>query len=589
MTATPSPQPIFIHALFRTGSTYMFEVFRRLGSQYTCFQEPLHEIALHAKTDTAILDDPQDSQKANVLRHPPLSRSYFSELFEVADACLPHLQERGIYDGYFGTDTRPRGIDYWQSLIGQAAARPVIQECRSAGRIEGIKHQLGGHHVYLWRNPWDQWWSYQVSPYFDLTTQLIFNASSRPPLVQLVSEHIGFQPLPVGPLDVAYDHFSRRLLSPDHAYQAFYTLWLLGLHQGCKHADQLVNIDQLSANATARRHAVAALERVGVSGLSLDDCHSPVSSFTDKEQARFNELEQDIHQLWIKAGLPESDLQRLLTLRQKAAPERHALAGQEVTLANELSRYRDLLRRRHEEILSLHQQSDAKLQTAHRREDVYREQFDVYKEQIDVFKEQIEEAAQKSDWLERQAREQFDVYKEQIDVFKEQIEEAAQKSDWLERQAQQHKSTAEDFDRQLNASQQLLGDVLQSSSWRLTAPLRKSALVIRRVPGVTGLAGVISTTSLRGTLQKNVSDIAAATDRRTRRHPRLRQALLALVLRMPWLVVRLRQMRRNPQSVALNNPVSLTPRSRDIYRQLVAAIGTINTQNSSKDKNETPD
>lgn len=108
MTATPSPQPIFIHALFRTGSTYMFEVFRRLGSQYMCFQEPLHEIALHAKTDTAILNDPQDTQKANVLRHPPLSRSYFSELYEVADACLPHLQERDIYDGYFGTDTRPR-------------------------------------------------------------------------------------------------------------------------------------------------------------------------------------------------------------------------------------------------------------------------------------------------------------------------------------------------------------------------------------------------------------------------------------------------------------------------------------------------
>jgi len=456
MTATPSPQPIFIHALFRTGSTYMFEVFRRLGSQYMCFQEPLHEIALHAKTDTAILNDPQDTQKANVLRHPPLSRSYFSELYEVADACLPHLQERDIYDGYFGTDTRPRGIDYWQSLIEQAAARPVIQECRSAGRIEGIRRQLGGHHVYLWRNPWDQWWSYQVSPYFDLTTQLIFNASSRPPLVQLVSEHIGFQPLPLGPLEVAYDHFSRRLLSPDHAYQAFYTLWLLGLHQGCKHADQLVNIDQLSANATARRHAVAALERVGVSGLSLDDCHSPVSSFTDKEQARFNELEQEIHQLWIEAGLPESDLQRLLTLRQQAAPECHALAGQEVPLANELSRYRDLLRRRHEEILSLHQQSDAKLQTAHRRED----------------------------------------------VFREQLEETAQKSDWIERQAQRHKSTAEDLDRQLNSSQQLLGDIFQSSSWRLTAPLRKSALVIRRVSGATGLAGVISSTSLRGTLQK---------------------------------------------------------------------------------------
>ena len=545
MTTSPSRQPIFIHALFRTGSTYLFETFRRLGDRYTCFQEPLHEIALHAKTDRAILDGSRNAEKVNVLRHPPLSRSYFHELYEVADACLPHLQERDIYDGYFGTDTSSGGIDYWQSLVDNASGRAVIQECRSAGRIAAIRHHLGGHHAYLWRNPWDQWWSYQVSPYFDLTTQLIFNASSRPLLVQLVSSHIGFQPLPSQPLEVAYDHFARRPLTPDHAYQAFYTLWLLGLHEACGHADQLINIDQLSACSAARRETEAALQRVGVSGHSLEDCHSPVSAFTDEEQARFNALEQDIHQLWIKAGLPESDLQRLLGLRQQAAPERHTLTGQGAAMVNELSRYRDLLRRRHEDMAALHQQSDAKLQTAHRREDALREQ----------------------------------------------LAGTEQKNDWLEHQAHLHKNTAEALDQRLNSSQQLLSEVLHSRSWRVTAPIRKSVLLARRVPGVTGSLGAVTSGAggVRGALRKSVIDLIAATERRTHRHPRLRQALLAIAFRMPWLKARLRRLRHNSQPGVAERPVSLTPRSRDIYRQLVAAINDINTQHPSKESNETPD
>lgn len=548
MTANLSRKPIFIHALFRTGSTYLFEVFRRLGDQYTCFQEPLHEIALQAKTDRAILDDPQDAGKAADLRHPPLSRSYFRELYEVADACLPHLKERDIYDGYFGTDTEARGIEYWQSLIDNSAGRAVIQECRSAGRIAAIRHQLGGHHVYLWRNPWDQWWSYQVSPYFDLTTQLIFNASSRPPLIDLVSEHIGFQLLPSQPLEVAYDRFSRQPLSPDHAYQAFYTLWLLGLHEAHKHADQLVNIDELSASRVARHDTTAALERVGVAGISLEDCHSPVSAFTNEEQAHFLELEKGVHRLWIEAGLPEDNLQKLLSLRQQAAPERHALTGQPI-LVNELSRYRDLLRRRREEMASLHLQSDTKLQAAHRREDVLREQQD---------------------------------------VLREQQEEAEQKIEWLDYQTHLHKSTAEGLEHQLASSQQLLGEVLQSRSWRMTAPIRQSVLLARRVSGAGGLTAIVSSTGIRGAVRKSVSGITAATDRHTRRYPRLRQALLAVVLRMPWLMIRLRRLRHQPQSFVADSPVNLTPRSRDLYRQLVVAIDDIKTQQNSKDQDETP-
>jgi len=548
MTATPSRHPVFIHALFRTGSTYIFEVFRRLGEQYTCFQEPLHEIALHAKADAAILDDPKDAGKVADLRHPPLSRSYFSELYEVADSCLPCLHESDVYDGYFGTETDARGIEYWQSLLDHASGRPVIQECRSAGRISAIRHQLGGHHVYLWRNPWDQWWSYQVSPYFDLTTQLIFNASNRPRLVQLVSDHIGFQPLPSQPLEVAYDQFSRQPMSPDSAYQAFYTLWLLGLNEGRKHAQQLINIDQLSASTEARRDAQASLQEIGVSGISFEDCHSPISAFTEEEQRHFRTLEDDIHQLWIKAGLPEDELRQLLSLRQEAAPERHDLSSQPL-LVKELSRYRDLLRRRREELASLHQQSDTSLQASHRREDALREQEN---------------------------------------LLKEQLEAAEHKLDWLDHQTRQHKNAAAELEQRLSSSEHLLGEVLQSRSWRVTAPLRQSVILFRRLSGAGGGSGIVILRGGRGALRKSVSGLAAATERRTRRYPRLRRVLLSVVLRMPWLMVRLRRLRQPPQSFVADSPVTLTPRSRDLYRQLVAAIDDIKTQQNSKDQDETP-
>jgi len=47
--------PIYIHSLFRAGSTYLFHVFRRSKAGYWCYQEPLHEVAFIAKHNPDIL------------------------------------------------------------------------------------------------------------------------------------------------------------------------------------------------------------------------------------------------------------------------------------------------------------------------------------------------------------------------------------------------------------------------------------------------------------------------------------------------------------------------------------------------------
>ena len=72
--------PIFIHSLFRSGSTYIFNVFRDSEAGYWCYQEPLNEHLLFAS------DAPEklleiDKQTASHLRHPVLKKPYFDEFF----------------------------------------------------------------------------------------------------------------------------------------------------------------------------------------------------------------------------------------------------------------------------------------------------------------------------------------------------------------------------------------------------------------------------------------------------------------------------------------------------------------------------
>ncbi|MGQ9797531.1 MAG: hypothetical protein ACUVR9_14345, partial [Desulfosoma sp.] len=154
--------PIFIHSLFHSGSTYLSHVFRRSPCGYWCYQEPLHEAVYFAKNDPTILLRGFGEEDLNLYRHPRLDKPYFQELLDVWPAWKDTLDQSAIYDAYFPAPGQDFGIGYWQALVNAAQGRPVFQECRTSGRIGAIKARLGGYHIYLWRNPWDQWWSYEV-------------------------------------------------------------------------------------------------------------------------------------------------------------------------------------------------------------------------------------------------------------------------------------------------------------------------------------------------------------------------------------------------------------------------------------------
>lgn len=312
--------PIFIHSLFRAGSTYVFNVFRRADRAYWCYQEPLHEVALFARGNPEGLLGFRGEQVRH-LRHPVMDDSYFRELYEVSGDCLGKISKESIYDGYFAQGVNDFGVDYWRSLIDAAKGRPVIQECRTSSRIGAIKQRLGGLHIYLWRNPWDQWWSYKVTDYFDATSQLIINAPHHPEVIGRLRNEIAFRGLESDDLAVQIDWFQKRRLPPEESYLAFYVLWLLGLREAMAHADLLVNVDRLSDSADYRDEFVGALSACGVDGLDFSDCAVPQTCYGDGDRDFFSRIEDKAHGLLLLSGTTQRELDELLALRRNSEPQ----------------------------------------------------------------------------------------------------------------------------------------------------------------------------------------------------------------------------------------------------------------------------
>lgn len=142
-------QPIFIHSLFRTGSTYIFNVFRRSDSGYWCYQEPLNEYLIQAATEP---DRPLEinDEKQRYYRHPKLNKPYFYEFHMLANEVGKHFHKEFSYDQYFTTeqDDFTDLKNYFTVLRNGSKGRPVFQCCRTTGRVAGIKTECGGIHVF---------------------------------------------------------------------------------------------------------------------------------------------------------------------------------------------------------------------------------------------------------------------------------------------------------------------------------------------------------------------------------------------------------------------------------------------------------
>ncbi|NKF23355.1 glycosyltransferase family 4 protein [Solimonas marina] len=313
------PRPVFCHSLFRSGSTYLFKVFRRSG-RFQCFQEPLHEIAWRSiENHERLLEATSDNHGR--LRHPQLDRPYFQELYDTHTAWKDVIRKEMVYDDYFGGCAGAGTHRYYHALSAASPRPAFFQDCRTTQRIGRLRRELGGLHLYLWREPHAQWQSYQATAYFATAQLLIANARGAPESMRRMRRICSLPSYSLDDIDAEFRKYKKFALPEEESYALFYLLWCLALLHGCQHADLLISIDRLSVDADYRQHTVGTLASQGIDGLSFDDCRAPAASMTAELRARFGPIEARVHALLIECGTPARDIELIERLcRQARAP-----------------------------------------------------------------------------------------------------------------------------------------------------------------------------------------------------------------------------------------------------------------------------
>ncbi len=362
-TGNPDNSPVFIHSMFRSGSTYLFNVFRRSPNGYWCYQEPENEALWHS--DDWQLGDTADKNRQ--LRHPLLDKPYFYEFFHLKNEIKALYKKEFSYDHFFRDETSQDVDfrDYLTLLLERANGRPVLQFCRSFGRLRLLAADFPGVHIFLWRNPWDQWWSYKVNAYFETANLLIVNGTNVPELFLKIRKLIGIPEFHDQSVTNEFEYYRARRLRPEESYLLFYALWSYALLQSIGAVQCSLNIDRLSDSDSYRQEMLASLSELGIGGIDFSDCKVARGCYSEIDSRFFKAIEEKVHYLMLECGYRHEDLDTLLEWRAECPPAQAAVAAGEAPtsqltadrMREDLARVRELALRYDDENSGLRYQA----------------------------------------------------------------------------------------------------------------------------------------------------------------------------------------------------------------------------------------
>lgn len=512
--------PIFIHSLFRAGSTYLFGTIRQCPDVY-CYYESMHELVAWASEDVRRLDIETSDDKMQQLHHPILSEPYFAELRAAWPAWQNGLSPDTVYGAYFSADPDAAGQSFYATLCAASPKQPVFSECRTAGRMEALRQGLGGWHAYLWRNPWDQWWSYQIDPYFDAASRVIAHADPLPTPLSALAKAFNVAAAPNSSFSEARDFYDLRPLDFEASYAWFYGVWCYLLDLASASADLLINIDTLSHSERYVLEISHALATAGISGCDLSTAHSPVSHFEPAEMAAFIDIERRVEEIFKQSDWDETRWDALQTLRDAHRPTPDAT----MSVGLSATRHRDVL-------------------LARRRIEVLRS------DQWAKFNDQQAEALRVADHEMRALHRALEHDRKALQVDREVLRANRET-------LRQERARIQTLLDELALARLWTDQLVASLSWRITAPLRQCAQAITGlVDGFGALTrGSDNSAPLLATLVMRSPALARGISSALNRSQRLRRFIY-------------RVMGKAEADLTDTDPQLLSPRAQEIYQSL---------------------
>ena len=301
---------MFVHSMFRTGSTYVWAVLRRSGAVWA-YYEPLSDYFLERGMD--LIGDKEVSRRvAMAHRHPGVNAPYMLEYAETVSAGGAAFKETFPVELAFLSATQEcRDLkDYIGRLLGNAKRRPSLHFCRSVFRSDWLHATFDAARIYLWRNIRDQWLSSKIHPYFVASILMLANSGGRWREVADVARalHIpSCRGVDYGE-EMALYQAAGYGMSAEHSFVLLYCLWALAFIVNVPKADVVIAMDRLSDDVEYRGEVSARLEECGVGGVDMSDCNCHRSVLDDGERGWFDEAEHAAKALLEQCGVRPADI-----------------------------------------------------------------------------------------------------------------------------------------------------------------------------------------------------------------------------------------------------------------------------------------
>ena len=274
---------VFLHSGWRTGSTYVWNKFRRLRS-CLAFYEPFNDL-LGSMTPVGVL---MTSRHDTALRHSDLDLPYFHEYLPLlGQKGLPLFRDEFVCRDYFVADEKlPEQLQYLESLLAladKARKTPVLGCVRSLGRVGWFKRELKGANIVLIRSPFSQWVSGQKLAadggyrFFDPVHFLILSqARGSEPAIEHARHHR------IPRYETLTSNAGRLMLAdtvaiapPAVRFGVFASVYFLSMMAALPHADLVVDVDRLTSDAGYRADRSAEIRRLTGCDLDFSDARTP--------------------------------------------------------------------------------------------------------------------------------------------------------------------------------------------------------------------------------------------------------------------------------------------------------------------------
>jgi hypothetical protein len=277
--------PVFVHAFWRTGGTYLWKKFRD-QEQYRAYYEPFHESLLTLPRPPERVDPSAALAKAKRLRHPVTESSYFVGYPYRPGGGVEGFQRYFPYESYcLDADSPDDALErYLTRLISYAREHdqvPMFKFTRSLLRAHWLAVHFEARNLLVLRRPLDVWRSMISSPrnYYLAALCCAVGQNRGKSLLLPIAQEFTIPEFRGDSLEADlrfYRDFAHERLP--QLYPFFYQVYILSLIYSLPLMDAVIDMNEASGSDDAKLHIMERLQALGISLDLRDLCLAPLEN-----------------------------------------------------------------------------------------------------------------------------------------------------------------------------------------------------------------------------------------------------------------------------------------------------------------------